>query len=203
MTGAGSGRREPHGTEASVVIKDYQPGLIAGIAQDLQALYANVYAEPPYYETESDVRDFAARLTSQLREPSFLLVAAWDKDCLAGYLYGFTIDRNSTRWATTFLSTDHSQQPHDLTGPMVFVSELLVAAGYRGQGIARALHDRFLAARTEQEAVLLAHPDAAPAQYAYRRWGWYRVGAGRPFPGAPLYDTLMKDLPAAGIQRHS
>jgi ribosomal protein S18 acetylase RimI-like enzyme len=185
------------------VIKEYQPAEVASIAGELRVLYADVYAEPPYYETESDVINFEARLAQQVQEPSCLLIAAWYESRLAGYIYGFAINRDSPLWATVFLSPDPDQHVQEWTHPVVFVSELLVAARYRHRGIARALHDRFLAARGEPKAVLLAHPDATAAQSAYRRWGWYRVGAGRPFPDTTLYDTLVKDLPAAGTVEQS
>lgn len=174
-----------------VVIKEYRPSQVVRVAGELRTLYADVYAEPPYYETEADVTAFTARLTRQLQEPSFLLIAAWDEDCLMGYIYGFAIDRDSSLWAMVFLPLYPGQCVREWTYPVVFVSELLVAAKCRRRGIARALHDRFVAARAEPKAVLLAHPDATAAQSAYRRWGWYRVGAGRPFPDTPLYDTLV------------
>lgn len=177
-------------------IREHQPAQVPQIARQFRSLYSDVYAEPPYYETESDVINFEARLTSDLHEPSFLMISAWCEDSLAGYIYGFSIDRNSSLWATVFLSPDPGQQVQEWTYPVVFVSELLVAAKYRRQGTARALHDRFLTMRGEPKAVLLAHPDAVAAQSAYRHWGWCRIGAGRPFPSTPIYDTLVKDLPS-------
>ncbi len=177
-----------------IVFQDYGPAQVAEVAWELQDLYAQVYAEPPYCEGESDVSQFAVRLAAQLQEPSFLLIAAWDHDVLSGYLYGFAISPQSPMWNSVFLSPDPGQHPHDWPYPVAFVSELLVHAGYRRRGLARALHDRFVAARSEPKAVLLAHPDATAAQAAYRQWGWYRVGMGRPFPGIPLYETLVKNL---------
>lgn len=186
----------------STVIKEYQPAEVARIAGELRALYAVVYAEPPYYETEADVANFEARLAEQLQEPSFILIAAWDEGRLTGYIYGFAINSDSPLWANVFLSPDPGQNVQEWAYPVVFVSELLVAAGYRRRGVARALHDKFLAARDEPKAVLLVHPDATAAQSAYRRWGWYRVGVGRPFPDTPLYYTLLKDLPGPGTGGH-
>ena len=178
-----------------IIIRTYQPEQVPEVSRELRSLYADVYAEPPYYEAESDFINFSARLNSDVHEPSFLMITAWCDDYLAGYLYGFAIDRESSLWATVFLSPEPEQHVQDWTYPVAFVSELLVAAKYRHQGIARALHDRFLTARSEPKAVLLAHPDATDAQTAYRHWGWHRVGTGRPFPSAPIYDTLAKDLP--------
>jgi GNAT superfamily N-acetyltransferase len=177
-----------------IVFRDYQPDQVAEVAEELCALYAQVYAEPPYFEGKSDVSQFSGRLAAQLQESSFLLTAAWDNNVLSGYLYGFAIHEQSPIWKTTFLFPDPGRKPQDRLYPVAFVSELLVHARYRRHGLARTLHDQFIAARSEPEAVLLAHPDATAAQAAYRHWGWCRVGRGRPFPGTPLYETLVKDL---------
>lgn len=167
---------------------------VVEISAELRSLYAEVYAEPPYYETAADAEDFESRLASQLREPAFDLVSAWDNESLAGFIYGFAIRRGSPLWETVFLSPDPRYAVQDWTYPVTFVSELLVSAHYRRRGIARTLHNEFIADRTEPRAVLLAHPEATAAQGAYKTWGWYRIGAGRPWPNTPLYDTLVKDL---------
>ena len=88
----------------STVIKEYQPAEVARIAGELRAQYADVYAEPPYYETGSDVINFEARLAEQLQEPSFLLITAWDEGHLTGYTYGFAINRDSALWANVFMN---------------------------------------------------------------------------------------------------
>lgn len=177
-----------------MAFREYGPERVASISGELRSLYRTVYAEPPYHETESDAADFVARLAAQAQEPSFRLIAAWDKEFLAGYIYGFAISRGSPLWSTVFSHPSSGATVHEQTCPVAFVSELLVAAGYRRRGIARSLHDRFLAARSESSAVLLAHPEATAAQSAYERWGWHRIGAGRPWPGTSLYDTLVKGL---------
>ena len=175
----------------------YEPEQVAGIAQELRSLYGAVYAEPPYCETESDAAEFESRLSSQVNEPAFSLFAAWDDDRLAGYIYGFAIESGSPLWTTVFLSPEPRYNLRDWTCPVAFVSELLVASNCRHRGIATVLHGAFVAARNEPKAVLLAHPEATAAQTAYRAWGWYRIGSGRPWPNTPLYDTLVKDLASA------
>lgn len=177
-----------------VTFEEYNPAQVASISKELASLYGDVYAEPPYFETESEVADFSSRLLSQAQEPSFRLIAAWDQERLAGYIYGFAIKNGSPLWETIFLSPDPRCNVRGWTYPVAFVSELLVAASYRRRGIALALHDGFVTVRSEPKAVLLAHPEATAAQTAYEMWGWYRIGAGRPWPDTPLYDTLVKDL---------
>jgi len=167
---------------------------LAGIFSELRSLYANVYAEPPYYETEADVVDFDSRLASQLQEPAFDLVAAWDNESLVAYIYGFAIRSGSPLWDTVFSSPAPQYPVAHWTYPVTFVSELLVSARYRRRGIGHTLHNQFIAERTEPKAVLLAHPEATAAQTAYKAWGWYRIGSGRPWPNTPWYDLLVKNL---------
>ena len=159
-----------------VVIKEYRPSQVVRVAGELRTLYADVYAEPPYYETEADVTAFTARLTRQLQEPSFLLIAAWDEDCLMGYIYGFAIDRDSSLWAMVFLPLYPGQCVREWTYPVVFVSELLVAAKCRRRGIARALHDRFVAARTSPKRC--SSPIRTRPQRSPRTGGGGGTGSG-------------------------
>jgi hypothetical protein len=53
--------------------------------------------------------------------------------------------------------------------------------------------------RAEERATLTVLPAAAPAQAAYRKWGWHQVAQKRnPLPGSPLFDVLIKQLTPAG-----
>jgi ribosomal protein S18 acetylase RimI-like enzyme len=70
-----------------------------------------------------------------------------------------------------------------------------VRASWRRQGIARALHDLILANRPEERATLTVLPAAAPAQNAFRAWGWRKVARTRdPRPGSPVADVLVTML---------
>jgi hypothetical protein len=69
---------------------------------------------------------------------------------------------------------------------------------YRRRGIAKALHDALLVDANEERATLLVRPEAVPARTAYERWGYARVGAIRPWPGAPLYDAMVLNLRRLG-----
>ena len=64
----------------------------------------------------------------------------------------------------------------------------------RRRGYARTLHDALLHNRPEQRATLLVIPDNTPAQAAYRSWGWTKLGELQPFPDAPVFDTMIRDL---------
>ena len=59
------------------------------------------------------------------------------------------------------------------------VADLLVRASWRRQGIGAALHGLVLATRPEERATLTVAPSAAPAQHAFRAWGWRKVARTR------------------------
>jgi len=72
----------------------------------------------------------------------------------------------------------------------------MVRQARKGQGIAHALHDELLSARTEQRAELFVEPGNTVAYRAYIHWGWRKVAEIRPsLPDAPLFDVLVLPLP--------
>ena len=84
------------------------------------------------------------------------------------------------------------------------VVNLLVRASWRRQGIGAALHGLVLATRPEERATLTVPPSAAPAQHAFRAWGWRKVARTRdPAPGSPVADVLLTPLPPAAPLRPS
>src|SRR5262245_25812276 len=104
--------------------------------------------------------------------------------------------RPSTSWwrgLTTALPADITAEH---PGRTFALADLLVRASWRRQGIARSLHDLLLADRPEERATLTVLPAAAPAQHAFRAWGWRKVARTRdPKPGSPVCDVLLTTLP--------
>jgi GNAT superfamily N-acetyltransferase len=164
-------------------------------ADELQALDADVYGGPPRRRDE-DATLFADRFRVQRRQPGFVLAEARHGGYLVGYAAGFPL-RPSTSWwrhLTTAL-------PEDVTaehpGRTFAVTDVLVRPPWRRQGIGAALHDLILRGRPEERATLTVLPAAAPAQAAFRNWGWRKVARTRdPGPGSPVSDVLVLTLPA-------
>jgi hypothetical protein len=154
---------------------------------DLLALHDEVYGQ-------SGDPGFARRLRVWRRQPGFVLAEARHGGYLVGYASGMPL-RPATSWwkdVTTPLpaavTTEHPGRTFALT-------QLLVRASWRRQGIAGSLHNRILAGRTEERATLTVAPGAGAAQAALRKWGWRRVARTRgEGPETPLLDVLVKDL---------
>ncbi len=161
---------------------------------ELQALHAEVYADPPY--RHADEGDYARRFRVQRRQPGFVLAEARSGGYLVGYAAGMPL-RPSTSWwrglTTPLPDEDTAEHP----GRTFAVTDLLVRASWRRQGIGQALHDLILGGRTEERATLTVLPAAGPAQSALQNWGWRKVARTRDSrPGWPVSDVLVTSLPA-------
>lgn len=157
----------------------------ASHADDVLALRAEEYDDGP----------FAERFRVARRQPGFVLAEARHGGYLVGYAFGMPL-RPSTSWwrrLTTPLPDDVTTEH---PGRTFALAELLVRASWRRQGIAGALHDLILENRPEERATLTVPPAAAPAQSAFRSWGWRKVARTRDDgSGSPVSDVLITTLP--------
>jgi GNAT superfamily N-acetyltransferase len=165
-------------------------------AGELQALHAEVYGEPPY-QRDDDAVQFAGRLRVACRQPGFVLAEARHGGYLVGYASGMPL-RPATAWWRDLTTPLPAEVTAEHPGRTFALADLLVRAPWRRQGIARALHDLILAGRPEERATLTVLPAAAPAQRAFRNWGWHKVARTRePGPGSPICDVLLITLPVS------
>jgi GNAT superfamily N-acetyltransferase len=129
------------------------------------------------------------------RQPGFALVEARHGGYLVGYVSGMPL-RVSTSWwrgLTTSLPADVTEER---PGRTFALTELLVRASWRRQGIGRELIEALLAGRTEERATLTVPPGASAAQAALRSWGWRKIARTRgDVPAGPVLDVLVIDLP--------
>jgi GNAT superfamily N-acetyltransferase len=162
----------------------------AAHADELQVLHAEVYADPP-----GDAAAFAQRFRVQRRQPGFVLAEARHGGYLVGYACGMPL-RPSTSWWRDLTAPLPADVTTEHPGRTFAVTDLLVRASWRRQGIGQALHDLILADRPEERATLTVAPAATPAQSAFAAWGWRKVGRTRTrSPGSPTSDVLVIALP--------
>jgi GNAT superfamily N-acetyltransferase len=165
----------------------------AGHADELSAVHREVYGE------DGDGALLAGRFTVRWRQPGFVLAEARNGGYLVGYAAGLPL-RPATSWWKNLTT---ALPPEDITehpGRTFAVTDLLVRPSWRRQGIAGSLYELIMSGRPEERATVAVPPTAAPAQAAFRQWGWRKVARSRGArPGPPVLDVLLTDLSA---QRH-
>ena len=159
----------------------------AAHADELRALHAEVYGR-------DDDGSFAGRFRVARRQPGFVLAEARHGGYLVGYASGMPL-RPSTSWWKDLTTPLPAAVITEHPGRTFALTQLLVRASWRRQGIAASLHDRILAGRPEERATLTVAPGAGAAQAALRKWGWRKVARTRgDEPETPVLDVLVKDL---------
>jgi ribosomal protein S18 acetylase RimI-like enzyme len=160
----------------------------------VRQIYTDAFAEPPYNEGPDDVRKWLDDLAEQLTRPGFTLALAFIDSEPVGFAYGYTMTPDLPRWQRIVEPFANAMPEAGVRSGRIFtLMEFAVLNKWRCRGIGRALHDRLLAERDEQLALLTVRADAQPAQTAYRSWGWTKVGH-RPHGGEPGYDVLVREI---------
>ncbi|MFC8850411.1 MULTISPECIES: GNAT family N-acetyltransferase [unclassified Micromonospora] len=179
----------------NLVLRHHTAERATRLVDQLVALYLKVYVGGDEFHSEDRYR---RQLAAHMQRVGWDLVTATVDGELVGYSYGFPLPAG-TGWWTGMQETVPSGFT-DEDGKRTFaISELMVAPTWQRRGIARALHDELLAERGEERATLLANPDNAPAQAAYRSWGWQKVTQLRPnWEHAPTFDVMIRPLQAVG-----
>ncbi|MFD9814572.1 GNAT family N-acetyltransferase [Streptomyces sp. NPDC059080] len=165
----------------------------AGAEDAFRLVYAEVFAEPPYNETEDDVAATFRRFRSQTRKRTFRGVLARTGDGEpVGMAYGYPLGPRTRWWDQLTRPVPDDMRRED--GHRTFgLMEIAVRGPWRGHGTAGRLHAALLAG-TEAERVLLnVHPGSKAAQAAYRAWGYRKIGEARPWEGADLHDVMLLD----------
>jgi GNAT superfamily N-acetyltransferase len=141
--------------------------------------------------------DFARRLGVWRRQPGFVLVEARHGGYVVGYACGMPL-RPSTDWWRDLTAPLPATVTAEQSGRTFALTQLLVRASWRRQGIGTELHDLILDGRTEERTTVRLPPGAA-AQSAFRNWGWTKVARSRgPGSPAPVFDVLTRPLPLPG-----
>ena len=176
-----------------VDIQRYTAESVKSVIADIARVYEVVYHEPPYLEGPEDVAAFIDGLPRRAAQRGFRLVTATADRKPIGFAFGHQLSPDARWWkgATTPLPDAISRE---YPGRTFAIIELAVEKPFRRRGIAKAMHDALLVNATEERATLLVRPEAKPAQNAYQRWGYVRVGSIRPWTDAPLYHAMVLEL---------
>jgi len=135
------------------------------------------------------------------RQPGFALAEARHGGYLVGYASGMPL-RASTSWWRDLTTPLPPEVTAEHPGRTFALTELLVRASWRRQGIGRELHELLLAGRPEERATLTVPPGASAAQAAFRSWGWRKIARARSDgrghgddTASPVLDVLIISLP--------
>ncbi len=99
----------------------------AADADELQAVHAEVYADPPGGQDAAAGR-FAARLRVQRRQPGFVLAQAWHGGYLVGYATGMPL-RPSTSWWRDLTTALPEEVAAEHPGRTFALADLRLSAG--------------------------------------------------------------------------
>lgn len=165
----------------------------SGELQVVRQLYAEVFAEPPYYEDAAEVDRFVAGWSRLFDQPGFRLVVAKRAHQPIGFTFGLQL-LEQTQWWEGAVTPLPGEITTEWAARTFAIIELAVRLPYRRRGVARELHAQLVAGRTEERVTLLVRPDALAAQRAYLAWGYAKVGRVRPFPDGPVYDAMLQAL---------
>jgi hypothetical protein len=72
----------------------------ACLEEQLRAVFAEAFAEPPYGDGPPDVERAFRRFRSQVRRPGFRAAVAFDGETAVGMAYGYPLAANSGWWDT-------------------------------------------------------------------------------------------------------
>ena len=109
------------------------------------------------------------------RQPGFVLAEARHGGFLVGYVSGVPL-RPSTSWWRGLTTPLPAEFTAERSGRTFALTQLLVRASWRRQGIGGELYGLVMSGRPEERATLTVPPAAAAAQGAFRAWGWRKVG---------------------------
>jgi ribosomal protein S18 acetylase RimI-like enzyme len=166
-------------------------GAAAACEEELLALHNEVHG------TDHDC-GYARLLRVWRRQPGFVLAEARRGGYLVGYACGMPL-RPSTSWWKDLTTALPAEAVTEHPGRTFALTELLVRAAWRRQGIGRSLYHLVMDGRPEERATLTVPPGATAAQSAFRNWGWQRVARTRgPDTGAPVLDVLVIALVPGG-----
>jgi GNAT superfamily N-acetyltransferase len=126
--------------------------------------------------------------------PGFELVTGRLGTELVGYAFGSPRWESASTWAQIHAALPDFPVPAG-TEPIYIFREFAVRPDRQYRGYGRRLHDALLGSRPESLAHLLVRQDNVRARSAYLSWNWQLAGTVHPFPDAPIFDAMIRELP--------
>lgn len=165
----------------------------AEIADELIAVYADVYNVPPYAgDPFFSVPTYINRLHAAFEMPGFAVLTARQEDGkLLGYVHGVNLDPGRSWWTSLGEARPAEVIQAAEDGDVFWLRELMTLRDYQNQGIGRRLHDLMVNARPEPWTTLTCIVDNEPARSAYPRWGYEVIGQIKHAEESPLYDAMI------------
>lgn len=182
-------------TDNGAIFRRYNNVEARELRRTVEKIYVRSYVDAIASGDPFDsVEAFMHRFDSYTSQSEFDLVVAYQGDEAIGQTWGWPLTERS-RWWEGLLSEPEPDFTREDGRRTFALSEIMVSQDQTGKGVAHALHDHLLAARTESRATLLAEPDNIRAYRAYLHWGWRKVAQLRPrWDNAPTFDVLTLTL---------
>ncbi|MGW3229394.1 GNAT family N-acetyltransferase [Kitasatospora sp. NPDC001095] len=169
-----------------IEMRHYRHGALPeGFRQLLIDVHADAYAAEM---SDPFVRRFPWFVDHWTGLDGFACVVGFDAGEPVGFAYGAPAKTGREWWR------EHVDPAPERDSTFSF-SELMVRPRWRKTGAAERLHAALLAERTEALVVLLVDPDHPKVRALYESWGYRQVGNRQPFPDAPRYAVMLRDLP--------
>ncbi|MGW6603341.1 N-acetyltransferase family protein [Streptomyces sp. NPDC055036] len=175
-----------------LTLSTYRRDHLPQIRQTLLDVYAEVYAREITNDPFFSVERFDSRLTGHASGAGWMCVLGEVAGEPVGYAYGATVQPGGW-WGglVTSVGADLTQEDGQRT---IGLFEIMLRAPWRGQGIARGIHDELMGQRSEQRAALTVEQAHPKVRTLYENWGYHKVGEIKPTSDSPLYDALLLDL---------
>lgn len=195
MTSEQPVRGAPHDARATIAVERMDGSAAVQAADEFRLIYAEAFAEPPYNENADDVDVAFRRFPVQAGNPTFRATLARCADGQpVGMAYGYPLGPDTGWWDELSKPVPEDMRRED--GHRTFgLIELAVRGRWRGQGIARYLHETLLDGIGAERVLLNVHPSSKAASAAYRSWGYRKIGKARPWgESVDVHDVMLLDL---------
>ncbi|TDO48239.1 hypothetical protein EV651_1235 [Kribbella sp. VKM Ac-2571] len=148
-------------------------------------VYADVRADQlhlPHYSVER----FGEQLARHASDPGWEVVIGYDTAEPVGFAYVNTLTPDDRWWRrmATPLPGGCAERS------TVAVKEIMLRKPWRGQGIARLIHDELLRGRSEAQVSLLVNGDGK-VKALYESWGYEPISTQQPSVDGPVLTAML------------